>query len=72
MVKKLRAASPSALDRVNVARLTAYLRGQFGLDCTSILFDQMTRSQETKQKEAVDNFFKRNLVAKRSSLLTIW
>ena len=61
---KTRATSPSALDRINVARLTGYLRGQLQQIATSYVFepnDKITRDELKQQVEQTLN----DLVAKR-------
>ena len=63
--QKTRAASPSALDRVNVARLTAYLRGQLDLIVRQFLFEPNDKITRDEAKGAVDNFLN-DLVAKRA------
>ena len=61
---KTRATSPSALDRINVARLTGYLRSQLQQIATSYVFepnDKITRDELKQQVEQTLN----DLVAKR-------
>ena len=58
-------ATPSALDRINVARLVAYLRGRLEVIGSTFLFepnDQLTRNQIT----SVINSLMQDLVAKRA------
>tara|TARA_B100000085_G_C18560329_1_gene519272 strand:- start:337 stop:3564 length:3228 start_codon:yes stop_codon:yes gene_type:complete len=61
---KTRAASTSALDRINVARLTGYLRRQMQTIATGFVFepnDKLTRDEIKQQIEQTLN----DLVAKR-------
>ena len=61
---KTRAASTSALDRINVARLTGYLRRQLQTIATGFVFepnDKITRDELKQQVEQTLN----DLVAKR-------
>jgi hypothetical protein len=61
---KTRAASTSALDRINVARLTGYLRRQLQTIATGFVFepnDKITRDEIKQQVEQTLN----DLVAKR-------
>ncbi len=61
---KTRAASSSALDRINVARLTGYLRRQLQTIATGFVFepnDKITRDEIKQQVEQTLN----DLVAKR-------
>lgn len=58
-------ATPSALDRINVARLVAYLRGRLEVIGSTFLFepnDQLTRNQI----KSVINSLMQDLVAKRA------
>jgi len=58
-------ATPSALDRINVARLVAYLRGRLEVIGSTFLFepnDQLTRNQI----RTVINSLMQDLVAKRA------
>ena len=63
--QKTRAASPSALDRVNVARLTAYLRSQLDLIVRQFLFEPNDKITRDEAKGTVDSFLN-DLVAKRA------
>jgi hypothetical protein len=61
---KTRATTPSALDRINVARLTGYLRKQLQTIATGYVFepnDKITRDELKQQVEQTLN----DLVAKR-------
>ncbi len=61
---KTRATTPSALDRINVARLTGYLRSQLQSIATGFVFepnDKITRDELKQQVEQTLN----DLVAKR-------
>lgn len=61
---KTRATTPSALDRINVARLTSYLRRQLQTIATGYVFepnDKITRDELKQQVEQTLN----DLVAKR-------
>ena len=65
--QKTRAAGTSALDRINVARLTAYMRNQLDKTARNFLFepnDTITRNEIKGAIEALCN----DLVAKRALL----
>lgn len=52
-----RASEASALDRINVARLTIYIRRQLGLIAKPFLFEPNDTQTRREFKQAVDNFF---------------
>ena len=63
--QKTRAASPSALDRINVARLTAYIRNQLDLITRQFLFEPNDKITRDEAQSTVENFLN-DLVAKRA------
>lgn len=63
--QKTRANSPSALDRVNVARLTAFLRNQLDLIVRPFLFEPNDKITRDEVQGVVDSFLN-DLVAKRA------
>jgi hypothetical protein len=63
--QKTRASGPSSLDRVNVARLVAYLRGQLDLIVRPFLFEPNDKITRDEVKGVIDSFLN-DLVAKRA------
>ena len=63
--QKTRAASPNALDRVNVARLTAYIRNQLDLITRQFLFEPNDKITRDEAQSTVESFLN-DLVAKRA------
>lgn len=63
--QKTRASVPSALDRVNVARLTAYIRLQLDLIVRPFLFEPNDKITRDEVQGVIDSFLN-DLVAKRA------
>ena len=63
--QKTRATSPSSLDRVNVARLTAYIRNQLDLITRQFLFEPNDKITRDEAQSTVESFLN-DLVAKRA------
>ena len=63
--QKTRATSPSALDRINVTRLTAYIRNQLDLITRQFLFEPNDKITRDEAQSTVENFLN-DLVAKRA------
>jgi len=63
--QKTRAVSPNSLDRVNVARLTAYIRNQLDLITRQFLFEPNDKITRDEAQSTVESFLN-DLVAKRA------
>ena len=63
--QKTRATVPSAIDRVNVARLTAFIRLQLDLIVRPFLFEPNDKITRDEVKGVIDSFLN-DLVAKRA------
>jgi hypothetical protein len=63
--QKTRAAVPSSIDRVNVARLTAFIRLQLDLIVRPFLFEPNDKITRDEVKGVIDSFLN-DLVAKRA------
>lgn len=63
--QKTRAAVPSSIDRVNVARLTAFIRLQLDLIVRPFLFEPNDKITRDEAKGVIDSFLN-DLVAKRA------
>ena len=61
---KTRAGSPSALDRINVARLVAYIRSQLDKIAKGFVFEPNDKLTRDELKGAIEQFFN-DLTAKR-------